>query len=75
MDKYEDFEPLGDSILDWAPPEGWTVIDAIGIIRCMDPDGEQKLFLSNREGRDLPSILGDIEYTRQVVQAMVWTAI
>jgi hypothetical protein len=59
------------AIIDHPPPEGWQVIDTIGIMRCYDTDGVIKLWVSNRSTRDVASVLGDIEYVRETLLDMV----
>jgi hypothetical protein len=59
------------AIIDQPPPDGWQVIDTIAIMRCLDRDGRVKVWFSNREDRDLASILGDIEFIRHTLIDMI----
>jgi hypothetical protein len=59
------------AIIDHPPPEGWQVIDTIAIMRCLDDQGTIKVWLSNREDRDIASILGDIEFVRETLKDLI----
>lgn len=59
------------AIIDHPPPDGWQVIDTIAIMRCLDEDGTIKVWLSNREDRDLASILGDIEFISETLRDLI----